>query len=1336
MPIDLKQITKDIFEENERRSPDGLTSDRYVQNHFVSSYKSRFFLELLQNARDAIVMGGVKKGKIKAWLEGDTLFFANNGMDFTKAGVRSICFPAISTKTDRGMIGHKGIGFNSILEITDEPAIMTNSGTFYFSTGETAGLIGQPVDILPLFQFPLYSAATVEQVYPELFIQGYTTIIKLKLDKKINGQEALIQALQITGQDIIFLSAIASMEIGEDKKEIVALTPRIILEENAKSSYYKPYEHHFSLSPEIVGTFDEDEQTQFKTDSKVECKFLLQTDISGKFMPGTQSKLYLFYALDPITGFSFSIHSFFSATIDRKGLSGQSKLNAALFSQIADYYTGDFLVAVKTDFPDDVLPILAYRRELNNNLEPFYNALKSRWTDKEFIYHPAAKRFLAPAEVLLITKKESDLFDDGVLGDKFLLYMADSRTQDWLIKECGVTQLGKDFIIRNIEGKCESRIDDPKFFERLYEQNTVWLYDLSANKILLTQNGRLVAGNETVIYYQRKLEFYTPAVLDDRLSFLHQGIRVEGLRDNHRSQLGLNEYSEESLMSAAISLFKEMTDLKNEEQQRIAVALIVFLKGLGISKIESIARMSDDLWFPVINKSTKLKDWKNLLQSPVYFENFELHEAYADDYYFIDLKTLIPEDDVSGWDSFLTSLGVWKVPAVYIQKGRKAIAGNDTRFINNDREFHQPQSEITVAYSRSIISSWPVYHGFIASTLIGDMTLRIDGERYTDEKTKIAQSGTVNYFKNHSWVPVLYKDKVSLKQPHQVVAMSQSDYVKVHNQPILEYLPVILLDQFTDNQFLTDFDIFHFSVNSLESYRKLFRMVLEIYPEPEQNPDKNGFEKFFNRLLTYLHDCLNVLGAHETDVRLFEQEQFLTKSLIDQTFQWTKGINAIHIDQKAFLDKVTDAGLIEKVTNPFVFTKRDRNEWGKYAAKIGRSISKIIKTKIASSGEPSGLSECVKNPEVMLAFVEDDQDKNFSDEELESFRNKNLIIHKAMKLEVDIEGDKYNLEQPFFVEGEKKKSILHIDEGLLIYATKDFSRALAEYFEYLTDLDMKRLDLIINDIQLLNSKEQKYEYAVSRDIDHSRLEEIGHLFEQGITIAMPADAAAVLVDKIKIGAGPAITVTTKLVQEQVEVKEITISNGFANYLEVLDNAVNTPVLPFTVAADIQPSSATGPPKPSPAINYTPRTELSDQSKKDLGFLAEYFVFRKLTIKQPALYEQLRLEPEQEIDLNWFNLPRLKNPELADGSIGKGCDMEIRDAGRFIEVKGMAGLSDLFTITNNEFKKMKEAGDNYYLIVVKNVYQEQRIVTIVVRNPYREIVLGNLRFIKGEMTAPY
>jgi hypothetical protein len=79
MPIDLKQITEDIFNENARRSPDGLTSDRYVQNHFVSSYKSRFFLELLQNARDAIVMGMVKKAGLKPGLKAISFFLLITG---------------------------------------------------------------------------------------------------------------------------------------------------------------------------------------------------------------------------------------------------------------------------------------------------------------------------------------------------------------------------------------------------------------------------------------------------------------------------------------------------------------------------------------------------------------------------------------------------------------------------------------------------------------------------------------------------------------------------------------------------------------------------------------------------------------------------------------------------------------------------------------------------------------------------------------------------------------------------------------------------------------------------------------------------------------------------------------------------------------------------------------------------------------------------------------------------------------------------------------------------------------------------------------------------------
>lgn len=154
--MDLEKIVTSIFQENAKRSDNGLLSDRNVQGHFSKSYKSRFFLELLQNARDAIVQAHQKEGKVNAWLRDNTFYFANNGIDFDEDGVNSICYPAISYKKGLELVGHKGIGFNSVLEVTDCPMIVTRFGAFYFDYQETSKRLGREPDKIPLFQFPHY----------------------------------------------------------------------------------------------------------------------------------------------------------------------------------------------------------------------------------------------------------------------------------------------------------------------------------------------------------------------------------------------------------------------------------------------------------------------------------------------------------------------------------------------------------------------------------------------------------------------------------------------------------------------------------------------------------------------------------------------------------------------------------------------------------------------------------------------------------------------------------------------------------------------------------------------------------------------------------------------------------------------------------------------------------------------------------------------------------------------------------------------------------------------------------------------------------------------------
>lgn len=91
-------------------------------------YANRQLEELLQNALDAARLGG---GRVEVLLTREALYVANDGEPFDTAGVRSVMASDISTKSD-DRIGKFGIGFKSILAISDRPKVLSRSVSFAF----------------------------------------------------------------------------------------------------------------------------------------------------------------------------------------------------------------------------------------------------------------------------------------------------------------------------------------------------------------------------------------------------------------------------------------------------------------------------------------------------------------------------------------------------------------------------------------------------------------------------------------------------------------------------------------------------------------------------------------------------------------------------------------------------------------------------------------------------------------------------------------------------------------------------------------------------------------------------------------------------------------------------------------------------------------------------------------------------------------------------------------------------------------------------------------------------------------------------------------------------
>ena len=97
--------------------------------------------ELIQNAADAIKEPG---GASKIVLTQDALYCANEGQPFTEAGFRTLMLSHSSEKRD-DEIGRFGLGFKSVIQVTDEPQIFSRSGSVSWSQDRSRGIAREPV---------------------------------------------------------------------------------------------------------------------------------------------------------------------------------------------------------------------------------------------------------------------------------------------------------------------------------------------------------------------------------------------------------------------------------------------------------------------------------------------------------------------------------------------------------------------------------------------------------------------------------------------------------------------------------------------------------------------------------------------------------------------------------------------------------------------------------------------------------------------------------------------------------------------------------------------------------------------------------------------------------------------------------------------------------------------------------------------------------------------------------------------------------------------------------------------------------------------------------------
>ena len=143
------RIAEFIVEEAERTLASYRAQPRRVaedsnseQNAAHGGYAHRQLFELVQNSADALLDSPKGKSILIRLTEG-FLYCADDGNPIDESGIVGLMFSRMSSKRNTAAIGRFGLGFKSVLGVTDAPEFYSRSGAFRFDKTRAAERIAE-----------------------------------------------------------------------------------------------------------------------------------------------------------------------------------------------------------------------------------------------------------------------------------------------------------------------------------------------------------------------------------------------------------------------------------------------------------------------------------------------------------------------------------------------------------------------------------------------------------------------------------------------------------------------------------------------------------------------------------------------------------------------------------------------------------------------------------------------------------------------------------------------------------------------------------------------------------------------------------------------------------------------------------------------------------------------------------------------------------------------------------------------------------------------------------------------------------------------------------------
>ena len=241
------------------------------QDIAAGGYLHRQLFELVQNGADALWPAGDTKmrddrpgkqdgGRIEIRLTAGSLYCADNGDPIDREGVTSLMFSRMSPKRRTGQIGTFGLGFKSVLGVSDAPEFFSRSGSFRFDGPVSRKRIERMVPgaanypVLRLAE-PIDPAECWEEDEVLHELMGWATNI-VRLPLLSGGHEDLAQQMrEFPAEFLLFVSHVGRVTLTTDSAEVNGLLEvervgdEYLLADGDAISQWRLFSRSHSLSP-------------------------------------------------------------------------------------------------------------------------------------------------------------------------------------------------------------------------------------------------------------------------------------------------------------------------------------------------------------------------------------------------------------------------------------------------------------------------------------------------------------------------------------------------------------------------------------------------------------------------------------------------------------------------------------------------------------------------------------------------------------------------------------------------------------------------------------------------------------------------------------------------------------------------------------------------------------------------------------------------------------------------------------------------------------------------------------------------------------------------------